>query len=148
MSLVALLDVNVLVAMFNSNHVHHDIAHDWFSQEGDAGWATCPLTENGFLRTANTGRKAEFVSLTELIAYLATVRSAERHHFWFDDVSFGDDSLFDSRAIHGRRQLTDIYLLGLAVTHGGRLVTFDRRIPLAAVKAARREHLVVLGPAA
>jgi uncharacterized protein len=148
MSRVSLLDVNVLVALFDSNHIHHDIAHEWFSEEGGIGWATCPLTENGFLRTANTGRKADFLPLPELVVYLAKVRSLEGHHFWLDDTTFANDELFDARAIHGRRQLTDIYLLGLAVTHGGRLVTFDRRIPLAAVTGARAEHLVVLSPAA
>ena len=68
MSAVALLDVNVLVALFDPDHVHHDIAHDWFSDEGHAGWATCPLTENGFVRVvANLSKRAQ-ESLREVIA--------------------------------------------------------------------------------
>ena len=50
MSRVALLDVNVLVALFDSSHVHHEVAHDWFADHRAQGWATCPHTENGFVR--------------------------------------------------------------------------------------------------
>src|SRR4029077_8705036 len=96
------------------------------------------------LRTANTGRKREFVPLPDLIAHLIKVRSRASHHFWFDDITFGDPQLFNIPGVHGRRQLTDVYLLGLAVKRDGRLVTFDSRIPLGAVKGARREHLHVL----
>jgi uncharacterized protein len=120
MRLVSLLDVNVLIAMFDSDHIHHDIVHDWFSEEGEAGWATCPLTENGFLRSANTGRTQAFLPLPELISHLIKVRSREGHHFWSDDVTFGDSRLFNASGVHGRRQLTDVYLHGLAVKHGGR----------------------------
>lgn len=144
---VSLLDVNVLLALFDPNHVHHDIAHDWFDGEGVPGWATCPLTENGFLRTANVARKTEFVQLPDLIDRLRTFQSSGGHQRWNDDVSLLDERLFQARTIRGRRQLTDIYLLGLAVKHGGRLATFDQRIPLAAVKAARAENLVVLAAA-
>jgi predicted nucleic acid-binding protein len=44
----------------------------------------------------------------------------------------------------GSRQVTDVYLLVLAVRHGGRLVTFDRSVPLKAVGSAGPEHLVML----
>ena len=145
MSHVALLDVNVLVALFDPVHVHHDIAHDWFGDNRDDGWATCPLTENGFLRTANVARR-EFVPVPELVDHLHTFRSTRGHHFWVDDLSLVDRQLFHVPVMHGRRQLTDIYLLGLAVKQQARLVTFDQRIPLAAVKGARAENLVVLTP--
>jgi uncharacterized protein len=143
MSRVALLDVNVLVALFDPVHVHHDIAHDWFGDHRDDGWATCPLTENGFLRTANVARR-EFVPVPELIDHLHDFRSARGHHFWLDDLSLMDRRLFNAPVIHGRRQLTDIYLLGLAVRQRGRLVTFDQKIPIAAVMGARSDNLVVL----
>ena len=50
MSLASLLDVNVLVALFDPDHVHHEAAHVWFAATRGAGWATCPLTENGVVR--------------------------------------------------------------------------------------------------
>ena len=147
MSVVSLLDVNVLLALFDPDHIHHDIAHDWFAEHGAGGWATCPLTENGFLRTVNAVRKADFVPLPDLIAHLRTFQSSGGHHRWNDDLTLLNERIFDAHAIHGRRQLTDVYLLGLAVKRAGRLVTFDQRIPRAAVNGARQEHLVVLGPA-
>lgn len=142
----ALLDVNVLLALFDPDHVHHDVAHDWFSDDA-AQWASCPLTENGFLRTANLGRKVAFVPTSELIDHLRTFRSAGRHEFWGDNLSILDATRFNAAAIHSPRQVSDIYLLALAVAHNGQLVTFDSRIPLAAVKGARPEHLQVLASA-
>lgn len=148
MSRVALLDVNVLLALFDPAHVHHEVAHDWFSDERESGWATCPLTENGFLRTAGvTARAGGFVSVAALHVGLGTFRSSVGHELWPDDVSLLDDTLFNIELVRGHQQLTDVYLLGLAVKHRGRLVTFDRKVPLAAVKGAQRESLVVLAPA-
>jgi len=146
MSLVALLDVNVLVALFDPVHVHHDVAHDWFGDNRDEGWATCPLTENGFLRTANVARR-EYVPVPELTNHFQTFRSTAGHHFWLDVVPLMDTGLFNAAVIHGLLQLTDVYLLGLAVKLRGRLVTFDQKIPLPAVKGARPENLVVLASA-
>jgi uncharacterized protein len=145
-SAIALLDVNVLLALFDPDHVHHDIAHDWFA-ESSGGWASCPLTENGFLRTANVAaQKGEFVPTASLIDRLRRFQSAGPHEFWNDDVSLLDDARFDAGRVHGNRQITDVYLLALAVAHNGRLVTLDSRIPLSAVKGARPENLVVLAP--
>jgi uncharacterized protein len=144
---IALLDVNVLLALFDPDHVHHDIAHDWFA-DGCSGWASCPLTENGYLRTANVAApKGEFVSTGRLIDGLRTFQASSRHEFWTDDVTLLERARVDSRHVHGTRQITDIYLLALAVAHGGQLATFDSRIPVAAVKGAQPEHLVILAPA-
>ncbi len=148
MTRIALLDVNVLLALFDPEHVHHDIAHDWLA-DGCSGWASCPLTENGYLRTANVAApNGEFVPAPRLIDGLRGFEAASHHEFWNDNVTLLDDARVDTRHIHGTRQITDVYLLALAVAHGGQLVTFDSRIPLAAVKGARPEHLVVLAPAA
>jgi uncharacterized protein len=144
-SRTALLDVNVLLALFDPEHVHHDVAHDWFAET--AAWASCPLTENGFLRTANVAaQKGEFVPTGSLINHLKRFQAGSRHEFWTDNVSLLDDTRFDAHRIVGNRQITDVYLLALAVAHDGRLVTFDSRIPFAAVKGARPENLVVLAP--
>lgn len=146
---VALLDVNVLVALFDPAHVHHEIAHDWFADHRKRGWATCPLTENGFLRTASTVARAEdLVTVPALAERLGVFLGSGHHMFWPDDISLADERLFDTEKFRGHQQLTDVYLLGLAVRHKGVLATFDRRVPIEAVKGARRESLVVLGPAA
>jgi uncharacterized protein len=145
MSGVALLDVNVLIALFDPDHVHHDAAHDWFADEGAGGWATCPLTENGFVRTlTNLPRRGEFMSIPDTVARLRTFCASGHHEFWSDDVSLCDDDRFDAMRIRGHRQLPDVYLLGLAVAHHGRLVTFDGGIRLESVKGATRGSLAVI----
>jgi hypothetical protein len=145
---VALLDVNVLVALFDPDHVHHELAHDWFADHRSAGWATCAITENGFVRVlANPAYGAMVGRATDLVARLRKFCASREHHFWPDAVSLRDDTVFDPGFVATHRQLTDIYLLGLARQHGGRLVTFDRTIPLKAVVGARRQHLEVVGTA-
>ena len=142
MSRVALLDVNVLVALFNPVHVHHELAHDWFADNRASGWATCPLTENGFLRIfGNPARGDQMMPIPDLIARLRKFCASGHHQFWRDAASLVDESLFDFSLIRGHRQLTDVYLLGLAVRRGGRFVTFDQRIPLGAVKGATPANL-------
>ena len=143
----ALLDVNVLVALFNPVHVHHEIAHDWFAdhRESGTGWATCPLTENGFLRVlGNPARTGEFVPLPRLVEHLRRWCANDDHQFWPDVLSLRDARLFNVSRLRGHKQIADIYLLGLAVKRGGCLVTFDRKISLGAVKAARPDSLTVL----
>ncbi len=66
------------------------------------------------------------------------------HAFWPDDVSLLDSDVVDATRIHGPRQLTDIYLLALAVKRQGKLVTFDTGIPIAAVRKSSRQNLVTL----
>ena len=145
---VALLDVNVLVALFDPDHVHHEVAHDWFADHRAQGWATCPLTENGLLRTAIAlSRAREPVGVAELSGAMRTFTSSGHHESWPDAVSLLDEEMFDAGRVASHQQLTDVYLLALAVKHKGVLATFDRRIPIAAVKSARREHVELLAPA-
>ena len=145
MSRIALLDVNVLVALFDPDHLHHEVAHDWFEENRTSGWATCPLTENGFVRVlGNLARSGEFVPIPELVDRLRTFRASGHHEFWPDAISLCDERLFDLSLARGHRQLTDVYLLGLAVKRHGLLVTFDQKVPLGAVKGARRDTLEVV----
>lgn len=148
MSLVALLDVNVLVALFDSEHIHHEVAHDWFSDHRAAGWATCPLTETGFVRVLSNPAYAAAVSRPiELVARLRQFCSSKEHVFWPDSLSLSDEDVFNPALIRGHRQLTDAYLLGLAVRMRGCLATFDRTIPLAAVAGATSDSVAVVSPA-
>jgi toxin-antitoxin system PIN domain toxin len=144
-SRVALLDVNLLVALFVPTHVHHELAHDWFAGHRADGWATCPVTENGFVRVVtNPAAGVGEHRPDDVIDRLRRFCASARHHFWPDAVSIGDTRLFNATFVRGHRQLTDIYLLGLAKHAGGALATFDRTIPLAAVKGASSAHLHVV----
>jgi uncharacterized protein len=84
------------------------------------------------------------LTVQAVIEHLAAACRQDIHEFWPDDVSLLDSDVADSSRIHGPRQLTDIYLLALAVRHEGRLVTFDTGIPLAAVKKATKQKLLIL----
>jgi hypothetical protein len=147
-SRVSLLDVNVLVALFDPDHVHHEIAHDWLADHHTAGWATCPVTENGFVRVVtNPAYGLDGVRADAVLGRLRRFCASDRHHFWPDAVSLRDQKLFDLAVARGYRQLTDVYLLGLAVRMKGSLATFDRTIPLGAVIGAHRDALQVIGTA-
>ena len=144
----ALLDVNVLIALFDPEHVHHELAHDWFSDNRRDGWATCPVTENGFLRVLSSpAYRSALYRLPDLMVRLRTFCGDPHHRFWPDTVSLRDASLFGPGLIGGHRQLTDIYLLGLAMKKDGCLVTFDRTIPVKAVVGADTKTLVAVAPA-
>ena len=148
MKAASLLDVNVLVALFDPDHVHHELAHDWFAGHGRHAWATCPITENGFLRVlTNPAYGATVGRVSDLAERFSRFRASEGHVFWEDSLSLLDAGTFDWTAGIGHRQLTDIYLLALARARGGRLVTFDRSIPLRAVQGATSRHLVVVAAA-
>jgi len=141
-----LLDANVLIALLDPDHVFHERAHAWWAGHDDAGWASCPVTENGVVRIMSNGRSGERggVSPAGLIGQLATFARETEHRFWPDDVSLRDATVFAPDRIHGSRPVTALYLLALATTPAGRLVTFDAAIPRSAVPAATPENLVVL----
>jgi hypothetical protein len=144
MSVVALLDVNVLVALFDPDHIHHDLAHDWFREARRHGWATCPITENGLVRVLSHPSYGAGLTVKDVAGYLQTMKASGQHHFWPDEISVVDRRRFQTGLIAGSRQLTDVYLLGLAAHHRARLATFDRAIPINAVKDARPAHLLVI----
>lgn len=139
-----LLDVNVLIALIDPAHVQHDRAHVWFGRSGKKAWATCPLTENGVLRIVGHPRYPNSPGTPAAVAELmAGMLALPGHEFWPDNVT-----LLDSQRIHGARlldsaQVTDSYLLALAVAHGGQLATFDRNlIPDAVVNGMQSLHLI------
>lgn len=149
MSGVALLDVNLLVALFDPDHVHHELAHDWFADHEAGGWATCAVTENGFVRVLSNPSYGATVSRpAELINRLRQFCQTRHHVFWADVVSLRDKKIFNSLLIRGHRQVSDVYLLGLASKMGGCLATFDRNIPVGSVIGATRETLAIVSAAA
>ncbi len=142
----ALLDVNVIIALLDPDHVFHERAHGWWEANTESGWASCPLTENGVVRimsNPNYSGKTKFTP-RDLIGRLREFAKQSDHEFWPDEISLRDEKIFAVDRIHGSRQLTDIYLLALSAKHRGRLATFDQGIPLSAVKGARAVNLSIV----
>ena len=120
---MGLLDVNALVALVWDSHVHHVPMREWFAAHGSAGWATCPLTESGFVRVSSNPKVLPSpIGVATAREVLATLRGTTGHRFLTDDVSITDS---DVPAIVGHRQITDAHLLSLARRNGLLLVTFD-----------------------
>jgi hypothetical protein len=140
----ALLDVNVLIALLDVDHVHHAPAHTWLGANIEAGWASCPLTQNGCIRILSQPAYPGALPAAAVAGRLATATATRWHRFWPDAISLLDEARIDRSRILSPRHITDVYLLALAVHHGGRFVTFDRGIPLAAVREAHAEHLVTI----
>ncbi len=122
-----LLDVNVLVSLFDSAHVNHDSAHAWFGRAGSSSWATCPITENGFIRVLSSPAYPTVLATpTEIVERLARFCALPGHVFWSDDFSLTTALDADTRArLLGCQQVTDYYLAALAAKRVGRLATFD-----------------------
>ena len=140
----ALLDINVLIALLDPDHSLHQRAREWFSRNAATGWTSCPITQNGCVRImANPG----YPNPLPVPAVMERLREATRspyHEFWADDVSLLESRIAEVSRIHGPRQVTDLYLLALAVHRDGRFVTFDASVPVSAIKAAEKRHLVTL----
>src|SRR6266566_1141111 len=126
----ALFDVNVLLALLQHDHAHHEGAQQRWAGNHMAGWASCPLTENGFVRIISQPRYPKPVTSAAAIALLHAATATALHEFWPADITLLDPSMVDRSRVHGPRQLTDLYLLALAVNKGGCLATFDDGIPL------------------
>ena len=140
----ALLDVNVLLALLDQNHVHHGRARNWLTQSPDPAWASCALSQNGYLRIASSPMYPNNDTVAGVVARLENACATEHHEFWSCDVSLLGPAVIDRPRLLGPKQITDVYLLALAVAHDGRLVTFDRTVPIGAVVGATDAHLVVL----
>jgi hypothetical protein len=140
----ALLDVNVLIALLDAGHVHHRPATLWLQQKIGHGWASCPITQNGCLRIMSQPAYPDALPAAQVAARLREASLDASHEFWPADVSLLQDQVIHWPLILGHRQLTDAYLLALAVRHGGRFVTFDDRIAPETVAGASGEHLVVI----
>ena len=143
--MVALLDVNVLIALLDAGHVHHANATEWLSMHLEQGWASCPLTQNGCIRILSQTAYPNRAPAAEVAARLAEATQHPAHHFWLDAVSFLTPGLMAWNNLLTGRHFTDAYLLALAVKNHGVFVTLDLGIPLAAVQGAQTQHLVVLG---
>ena len=140
----ALLDVNVLIALLDADHSLHVRAAEWFTSHARAGWASCPITQNGCVRIMSHPNYPNPLKVAAIIERLGEAIATDEHEFWPDDVSLLDSRIADRNRIHGPRQVTDLYLLALAVHQGGCFVSFDPSIPRTAIRGAERKHLIAL----
>ena len=141
----ALLDVNVWVALFDDAHQFSDRANAFIEARGTK-IATCPLVENGVIRVLSLpsyGRRGG-LPIQRVRDKLRQACDALDHEFWPDDISLRDDKLVDFNRVQGHNQITDLYLLALAVHHGGCLASFDQAIALSSVHGASARHLRLL----
>lgn len=144
---IALPDVNVLLALMDSSHIHYAAANNWFAVASQQGWATCSHTENGFARIISGStyagvRLSPSDALTTLDMLIQNHR--QNHHFWSDSVSLRDAALVDTTRIRGHKQLTDIYLLALCQHQQGTFVTFDQGLTSEAIISPRTDLILRL----
>ena len=127
--MIALLDVNVLVALAWPNHVYHHAAREWFRSHQRQGWATCPFTQNEFIRISSNSRIIpEAKSPQEAALLLRDLIALEVHVSWAEETSLLDDRWVKLNRILAHRQVNDAHLLALALRHEARLATFDRGV--------------------
>ena len=140
----ALLDVNVLIALLDADHIHHVPAREWLEANIASGWASCAITQNGCIRIMSQPNYPNALKPPEVATRLREATEAVFHQFWAESPSLLSPGLVGWEYIVGSRQVTDAYLLALAVHHDGRLVTFDHAISRRVVPGAQDRHLVVL----
>jgi uncharacterized protein len=132
---VCLLDTNLLIALLWPSHERHELALKWFTRRRAKGWATCPVTQAGFVRiVSNPAFSRDAVQPREAVQVLSANTAANDHAFWPDDLSVAEAVSFAGIRLMGHQQVADAYLLGLAIHRGGVLATLDQRI------AALTEH--------
>ena len=140
----ALLDVNVLIALLDADHLHHRRATAWLAANIAAGWASCAITQNGCVRIMSQPGYPNPLPTARVAERLRDATQTAHHRFVPGTLSLLDGEHFDVEQLLGHRQVTDAYLLGLAVAHRLRLVTFDAHLPLRVVRAAHAGHVVGL----
>jgi uncharacterized protein len=141
----SLLDVNVLIASVDEGHVAYKIVHAWLYESAGRHWATCPLTQAGFVRVISNRRFHEqAVSVGEAFELLTAITRRPGHRFWPMDFSLAEAVQPFLERLFGHQQVTDAYLLGLSIKNKGRLVTLDRGIE-ALAGSEFAQYVTVLG---
>lgn len=142
-----LLDTNLLIALLWPSHERHEVAVKWFTRHRGKGWATCPFTQAGFVRiVSNPAFSRDAVQPRDAAQVLHANTAARDHVFWGDDLPYVAAVAFAGVRLMGHQQVTDAYLLGLAVHRGGMLATLDRRVSaLTEPKGPERKALEVVG---
>ena len=143
---VWLLDVNVLVARFWEPHIFHRKVRAWMIRHEQEGWATCPITQAGLVRTiSNPGFSQDAPRPAEALHWLTeTLRQDPNHHFWADDLPLSIACAETVSRLSGYKQLTDAYLLGLTTHRKARLLTLDRRMLMLTTEGSPARQALVL----
>ena len=124
-----LLDLNVLMALWWPAHAANAEARRWFRRHSREGWATCPLTQAGFVRLAsNASFSRDAMAPADALRIMKMNLEDPAHRFWPMSLELAEAVDLSGAKLEGHRQVTDLYLIGLAVKHKGRLVTFDRAL--------------------
>ena len=124
-----LLDANVLIALAWPEHVFHETVGRWFVRHSADGWATCPFTQAAFVRVlSNPAFSVDALTPENALRVLESNLGLPGHHFWADSISVPDALRSIEGRLRGHQQITDAYLLGLAIHHRGRLATLDKGI--------------------
>ena len=141
-----LLDVNVLVALLWPPHEAHSRVQHWFAQHAARGWATCAFTEAGFVRIlSNPAVSQGAISPADALEVLSGSLTHPGHRFWNQDIGFVEATSYCAQRLLGHQQITDAYLLGLAIHKKGKLVTLDGGVAaLAGEEVAAKSALVLL----
>lgn len=136
-----LLDVNVVIALIDPSHVHHDRAHAWFASSGRTDWLSCPMTENAVVRVVSHPRYSNSQPPPVVMDSLHSLAAVGHHRFIPDMISILDRRIVDRTALLSSGQVTDTYLLALAKHHQASLATFDTRLVSTAVRSST-DHLL------
>jgi uncharacterized protein len=140
----ALLDINVLIALCDEAHTFHERAWVWFASEQKNGWATCPITEIGFVRIyGSPSNPAGLGSCTAAVDLLRKLCEADGHLFWPDSITIRDSQHFSGTGKVISKSLTNLYLLALATRFDGRFVTFDGKINASLVREGKNALIVI-----
>ncbi len=141
-----LLDVNLLIAISDRDHVHHNVSKKWFKENSPNGWATCPITENGFVRViSNPKYPGNPGPPSKVIPLLNALISVPGHQFWADDISIVADNPIELTDETSSNSITDLYLLALASNSKGKLATLDQRIDYSLVKGGAKALEIIRG---
>ena len=141
----SLLDVNLLIALMWPAHEDHNRAQQWFKDNAHHGWATCPFTQAAFVRIAsNPAFSPDAVSPTEAAAVLASNLKHPHHQFWPDEITFTQAIEPFSDRLAGHQQVTDAYLLGLAMHRKGKLATMDQAVAALLTSQSQKDNFLTL----
>ena len=142
--MTSLLDVNALLSLLDANHEHHAAITGWLHTHRDDSWASCPITQNGYVRIVTQDAYPNSLSIDIAVETLSNAVSTPTHVFLADDISILNRELFEHRHIRGNKQITDVYLYALAVSHNARFVTLDGGVPTQVARLASADSLQIV----
>lgn len=139
--MTTLLDVNILIALADTEHQQHELVANWFFSEKSRSWATCPITENGMIRILASKSYGYTDDIESVRQFLIRMRSLPGHQFWEDSISLCDKNRITQ--LHHSKATTDLYLLALAVKNKGQFATLDQKIKVDSVNSGASAFMLI-----